>query len=373
MIYLDNAATTFQKPPEVYAAVLDAMRRCANPGRGSYRASAKAEQTVFQTRSLAAELFDCDVEQVCFTANATEGLNIAIRSVAGKGSRVLISGLEHNAVTRPLHAVGAEVVPVFAELFSKKAWIKAFAEALQQRVDAVVCTQVSNVFGMILPIEEIAGLCRQRGVPLIVDASQSAGSLPVSLRRWGASYIAMPGHKGLYGPQGTGILICGELPEPIRFGGTGSVSESPEMPAFLPDRLEAGTLNVPGIAGLGAGLRYLHRQNVEQIFRRQQSMVRASAEKLRELGGEPFYGPDQAGVLSFTISGLDPEDVCAYYSRNDVCLRAGLHCAPLAHRTVGTFPMGTVRMSLSSFTRMEDLERFYDLTRRLMMKKRKSL
>lgn len=372
MIYLDNAATTFQKPPEVYNAVLDAMRRCANPGRGGYSAARLAEQTVFQTRSLAAAMFDCAAEQVCFTANATEGLNVAIRSLVREGDRVVISGLEHNAVTRVLHALRAKVVPVRAPLFSEQSWIEGFADALREPTAAVVCLQVSNVFGSILPIDEISALCQEREVPLIVDASQSAGTVPVSLKRWRAAYIAMPGHKGLYGPQGTGLLICGRMPDPLRYGGTGSLSASAEMPDFLPDRLESGTQNVPGIAGLGAGLRYLQRQKPGAVLHRQQKLIRIAGNGLQELGVKVFYGRSQAGVLSFLLPGLDPEDACEAYAASGVALRAGLHCAPLAHETAGTFPAGTLRLSVSSFTGSEDLERFLDLSKKLLRKKTKT-
>ena len=369
MIYLDNAATTLQKPPAVYGAVMEAMRRCANPGRGGYPAAHLAEQTVFQTGSLAAAMFDCDVDRVCFTACATEGLNIAIRSLIRPGDRVVISGLEHNAVTRALHAVGAEIVPVHAPLFSAQGWLESFAEALKKPASAVVCLHVSNVFGAILPMDEISGICRERGVPLIVDASQSAGLLPVKLKKWQAAYIAMPGHKGLYGPQGTGLLLCGQMPEPLRFGGTGSLSASQSMPDFLPDRVEAGTMNVPGIAGLGAGLRYLQSRNLDAELRRQQSLIRFTATRLQELGVKSFFGQNQSGVLSFVIPGSDPEEACGFYGRHGVCLRAGLHCAPLAHQTAGTFPTGTLRLSLSSYTSKADLEQFLAWTGRLLRKK----
>lgn len=358
MIYLDNAATTLQKPPEVGRAVQWAMRMCASPGRGGYAAARLAEETVYQTRVLAAERFDCAPEQVCFTACATEGLNAAIRFLAGRGDRVVISGLEHNAVTRTLRAIGADVRAVTAPLFSEEAWLDAFSRALTPQTAALVCTQVSNVFGAVLPIDGIARLCAERGVPLVVDASQSAGILPVSLKKWNAAFVAMPGHKGLLGPQGTGLLLCGAVPDPLRFGGTGSQSAEQEMPEFLPDRMEAGTLNVPGIAGLGAGLRYLRTQKEAVILRRERGMIRKMAAGLSGLGAEVFAGPGQVGVLSFRIPGTDPVEAAARYADRGVAVRAGLHCAPLAHRTAGTFPAGTIRVSVSQLTDGTAPERF---------------
>ena len=214
MIYFDAAATTWQKPPQVRRAVARAMERLASPGRGGYRQAREAEQMMYDCRLAAAALFGCEPEQAVFTMNATHGLNIAVKSLVRRGGRVVISGFEHNAVVRPLHAAGARTVAAGRALFDPDAVLDAFDRAITRDTDAVICTHVSNVFGFILPVEEIAGLCRARGVPLIVDASQSAGILPVSLRGLGARFIAMPGHKGLYGPQGTGLLLCAEPGEP---------------------------------------------------------------------------------------------------------------------------------------------------------------
>lgn len=365
MIYLDSAATTFHKPAEVYRAVERAMRTCASPGRGGYAAAQAAEQTVYRCRALAADLFDCAPESVCFTSCATEGLNIAIRTLVRPGDRVVVSGLEHNAVTRPLHAIAAVTVPVRAPLFSPDAWAEAFAGAVTEETACVICTQVSNVFGAVLPIDRIAALCTARGVPLIVDASQAAGLLPVRLRAWQAAFVAMPGHKGLYGPQGTGLLLCGRMPEPLRFGGTGSISAEQTMPDFLPDRLEAGTLNVPGIAGLAAGLQYVRDLGRSDLPARERRMLARTAEDLHRLGASVWTGLSQAGVLSFCIPGVDPTEAAARFSERGIALRAGLHCAPLAHRTAGTFPAGTVRASVSSMTAPEDLAALVRTAKRL--------
>ena len=237
MIYLDSAATTFQKPAAVQRAVVRAMRTMSSPGRGGYAAAQQADELLFRCRSAAAELFSVpSSEQVVFTMNATHGLNIAIKSLVRPCGRVVVSGYEHNAVTRPLHALGAEVIVAAAPLFSPQETVEAFERALAHEPDAVICTHVSNVFGAILPIERIAQLCRGASVPLIIDASQSAGSLPIDFSALAPAFLAMPGHKGLYGPQGTGLLLCGSDALPLIEGGTGSESLRQSMPDFLPDR-----------------------------------------------------------------------------------------------------------------------------------------
>ena len=366
MIYLDCAATTLRKPPSVFRAVSEAMRLCSSPGRGGYETAQRAERVVFETRSLAAKAFDCAPEQVCFTANATEGLNIALRSLLRPGDRVLISGLEHNAVTRTITGLGAEMIPVKAPLFAPQAWRKAFEAGLERSPRAVVCLHVSNVFGCVLPVEEIGRLCAVRGVPFVVDAAQSAGVLPVSLRRTRASFLAMPGHKSLFGPQGTGLLLCGAAPKPLRFGGTGSDSLSQTMPEYLPDCLEAGTLNVPGIAGLGAGLRYLERVGLPG--KREGEMVRQTASRLQDLGARVFSGAGQTGVLSFLLPGAGTEEAAKQYAEQGIALRAGLHCAPLAHKTAGTLETGTIRLSVSALTEKQELDAFLRVTSRLLKK-----
>ena len=344
MIYLDNGATSFRKPPEVPRAVTDAMLRCANPGRGGYEAAMEAARTVFRCRETAAKLFDCQPEQVAFTSNCTHGLNIAIRTLVKPGKPVVISGFEHNAVTRPLHALGADIRVAGRKLFDQADTLAQFEDALKAGASAAVFTHVSNVFGYILPVESMAELCRQYHVPFIMDAAQSAGALPVRLGELGADFIAMPGHKGLLGPQGTGILLCGRQPEPLLFGGTGSESERQDMPEFLPDRVEPGTQNVPGIAGLHAGLLYLQRAGVERIGQRERAAARCCALRLQRLGLEVFSGPDQSGTVSFRPR-QDCEEAAQKLARQAIAVRAGLHCAPLAHESAGTLETGTVRIS----------------------------
>lgn len=344
MIYLDHGATSFPKPPCVARAVNRALYTCANPGRGSHGAAMAAAKVVFDCRERAGKLFDCDPEQVVFTANCTHGLNIAIRSLFRPGSRVVISGFEHNAVTRPLHALGAKISVAGRKLFDWEDTLSCFEDALKQGVDGAVFTHASNVFGYVLPVKALSGLCRQYGVPFVVDAAQSAGVLPVKLKQWGADFVAMPGHKGLLGPQGTGLLLCGADAQPLLYGGTGSASIRQEMPEFLPDRLEAGTVNVPGIAGLNAALVYLNCCGIAKIGEEERKLARKCAEKLEKLGFRVYFGDHQCGTVSF-LPDMDCEDLADQLGKRGIAVRAGLHCAPLAHESVGTLDTGTVRVS----------------------------
>ena len=308
MIYFDAGATTLQKPETVARAMYRAVGQLSSPGRGSYPATRAAEETDLQCRTLAAKLFGvADPARVVFTSCATHGLNIAVHTLVKPGGRVIISGYEHNAVTRPLHAIpGVELTVADGPLFDGEEMVRQFAAALACPADAVICTHVSNVFGFRLPVERIAALCREKGVPFVLDASQSAGMLPVDMDALGAAFIAMPGHKGLYGPQGTGLLLCGAEPEPLLRGGTGSQSILQEMPEELPDRLEAGTHNMPGIAGLLEGLRFVEQQGVGRIARHD-STYGGTAAGYSRCGGVLYpggWGTDRCAELSPGRLGL---------------------------------------------------------------------
>ena len=344
MTYLDNGATSFHKPDTVYRAMRCALDNCANPGRGGYHAAMAAAKTVLRCRERAGEMFHCPPEQVVFTANCTHGLNIAIETLVNPGARVVISGFEHNAVTRPLYARDAKITVAGRKLFDWADMLESFERALKKGADGAVFTHVSNVFGYILPVEEMAKLCRQYAVPFIIDAAQSAGMLPIDLEALGADFIAMPGHKGLLGPQGTGILLCGRSPKPLIQGGTGSLSADQKMPDFLPDMAEAGTLNVPGIAGLSAGIQYVMQQGPQKILRREQQEAERCGKALEKLGFRVFMGPHQSGTLSF-VPHIDCEEAAKIFGDRGIAVRAGLHCAPLAHESAGTLKSGTVRIS----------------------------
>ena len=371
MIYFDAGATTLQKPETVARAMYRAVGQLSSPGRGSYPATRAAEETDLQCRTLAARLFGvADPARVVFTSCATHGLNIAVHTLVKPGGRVIISGYEHNAVTRPLHAIpGVEITVADGPLFDGEEMVRQFAAALACPADAVICTHVSNVFGFRLPVERIAALCREKGVPFVLDASQSAGMLPVDMDALGAAFIAMPGHKGLYGPQGTGLLLCGAEPEPLLRGGTGSQSILQEMPEDLPDRLEAGTHNMPGIAGLEAGLRFV-RERRERIERHERALIARAAAALRGMDGVTVYAArdaaEQVGVLSFNLDGREPEETADALAQRGFALRGGLHCAPYAHRTAGTLPNGTVRLSVSAFTSAADIDAFAHVLRSIV-------
>ena len=344
MTYLDSGATSFPKPRAVTDAVLCAMETCGNPGRGGYEAAMRAARTVLRCRERAGELFDCEPEQVVCTTSCTHGLNMAIRTLVKPGSRVVISGFEHNAVTRPLHALGANITVAGRKLFDQADTLEQFEKALKRGVDAAVFTHVSNVFGYILPVEEMAQLCKKYRVPFIVHCAQSAGTLPVSLRNWGADFIAMPGHKGLLGPMGTGLLLCSRVPNPVLAGGTGRQSENQLMPDFLPDAGEAGTVNVPGIAGLSAGIDLIQKEGPEQIFLREQREMQRCVKRMEKFGFRVFSGENQCGTVSF-VPDCGCEELAGFLGKQGVCVRAGLHCAPLAHESAGTLSTGTVRIS----------------------------
>ena len=364
MIYFDSAATTLQKPEAVSRAVAGAIQSMTTPGRGDYPAARRAAELMLRCRTEAAELFGVpEPDNVILTSNATHGLNIAIKSLVSPGDTVVISGYEHNAVTRPLRAVGGVSARIVnGRLFDPEQMAEGFRKAVDGSVKAAVCTHVSNVFGYALPIDEIAALCRSRGVPLIVDASQSAGILPIDLQKWGAAYVAMPGHKGLYGPQGTGLLLCGEgQPRPLLEGGTGSLSRQQEMPDFLPDRLEAGTQNVHGAAGLLEGLRFVRRQGLGRIAGHEAVLIRQLAEGLRRKGTYHVYDGGDSPVLSVIPRQTDPESAADLLARQGVAVRAGLHCAPLAHQTAGTAETGTMRFSASVFNTPEEVDHVLSL------------
>lgn len=369
MIYLDSAATSLQKPPEVSRAVVRAMQSCASPGRGDHAAAMRAAETVYSCREEAAALFHMQQsENVVFTMNATHALNIAVASLIHAGMRVAASGFEHNAVMRPLYASGATIMTSDSPLFDSAGMLRWFERSLPE-ADAAVCTCVSNVFGFALPVAEIAALCRRYGVPLILDASQSAGILDLNFPELGAEFAAMPGHKGLLGPQGTGILLCKNGGEPLLRGGTGGDSRSHFMPETLPERLEAGTHNVCGIAGLREGIRFVRRKTVQKIHTDEIRLMRRLTARLNGLAALRVYSPEggpQTGVLSVVPRTMSCDALSERLGAMGIAVRSGLHCAPLGHETAGTQESGTVRFSVSPFNTMQEMDRTADVLEKIL-------
>jgi len=364
-IYLDNAATTWPKPEEVYRAVDTAMREHgANPGRGSYRMSIGAQRIVDETRQEVCRLFNApNPERVIFTLNCTDALNIVLKGLIKSGDRVVTGPYEHNSVTRPLYSLGRSGAQIVMAKPTKTFGIDLdhFREVCRDRVDYVVLSHASNVTGYVSPVKEIAEITHERGGLLILDTAQSAGDLEIDMQDLGVDILAAAGHKGLYGPMGTGVLVLSApLPvKPFREGGTGFKSESPEQPEEYPWRLEAGTLNLPGIAGLAAGVRFVRSIGVNAIAEHEASLARVLADGLRQIDGvSVFCDPaPRTGVVSFR---LDAADVAVTGTILDeafgIAVRTGLHCSPAAHRAIGTLPEGTVRVSFGQFNTSGDVD-----------------
>ena len=378
MIYFDSAATSFHRPPTVMRAVADSIRLHAGYGRSGHAAAERAAEAVYDCRMSAAELFGLSApERVVFCQNATQALNTAIFGLSLAKKRVVISGYEHNAVYRPLiergDRDGTQVVIAQSDLFDTQGAFNAFDRLLDESCGLCICTMVSNVFGNILPVEGIGRLCRERGIPFIIDASQAAGSLTVDARRLSADIICVPGHKGLLGPVGTGLmLLCTDImPTPFLFGGTGGESESPRQPMSPPERYESGTQNIAGICGLREGIRYVLRQRTA-IRRQEAKLIAYLKNELTKISGVTVYGGTVeacGGLFSFNAAGWDCETVAARLAEHGIAVRAGLHCAPLAHRSVGTERCGTVRISCCGENTLREAERFCNVLEEITRRK----
>lgn len=375
MIYLDNAATSFPKPPSVIRAMTEALTEYgANPGRGGHQLALKAGRTVEKCRELAAEFFGApSPERVIFTRNCTESLNLAIMGMLHKGDEVICSHGEHNAVMRPLERFvsrGDITVKLLRPDGQGLLSPDTLRRAITSRTSLVICCHASNVTGVIQPVAELGAVCRERGVPLLVDAAQTAGVLDVSLSRLNADMIAAPGHKGLMGPHGTGLLILREdmNPEPLILGGTGSASESVRQPELLPDRYESGTLNLPGIAGLAAGLEFVSRQR-EDIHRYETGLNDRLRRQLDQIPGLTLLGSariPRVGITAIVPAGGDSAALADALDATGVAVRGGLHCAPAMHSYLGTMKSGAVRFSPGPFNTERDIDDAAALVARLM-------
>lgn len=369
MIYLDNAATTFPKPEAVYRAQDSAARSIGvSPNRGGYRQSLAASRLVFEVREALATLLGItDSSRIILTHSATEALNLAIKGLLRPGDHVVSTSMEHNSLARPLYAAAATGVSIDWVQADRNGYVTADAIMAAVRSDTrlVAVTHCSNVTGSVNPVAEIGALLRARGVLFLVDGAQSAGSLPVDVMAMNIDLFAAPGHKGLYGPQGTGLLYIAPGIElrPLLHGGTGSGSTELELPMELPERYESGTMNTPALAGLKAGVDFLLAQGVATVHAAEQELVARLIAGLQGIAGITVYNADpqrpRGAVVSFTAAGLDPSRIGFLLdSSYAIAVRVGLHCAPLAHKTIGTFPEGTVRVSPGMFTTAGEIDRF---------------
>lgn len=362
MIYLDNAATSYPKPPDVATAIAGFLAgKAGNPGRSGHRLALAAHGVVADTRRLLAVLLGAgDPARLVFTLNATDALNLALHGLLRPGDRVVTTSMEHNAVARPLAALAESGVRVDRVRCARDGSLDPADLERELRLAPtrlVAMTHASNVCGTVLPVVEAADLAHRHGALILVDAAQTAGVLPIDVTAQGIDLLAVPGHKGLLGPTGTGALYVAPGVElrPIRQGGTGSRSEQLRQPDELPDRLEAGTLNTVGIAGLGAAVRSLGEDGLARVRAHEQALTARLLAGLAEIPGVRVYGPGdaarQVAVVSVTVDGWDPLDLGAALDTSfGIAVRSGLHCAPLAHRTLGTYPQGTVRLAPGATT-----------------------
>ncbi len=363
LVYLDNAATSWPKPPGVAHAVSDYFEYPgANPGRSGHRLSVEAARIVYQTREAVAGFFNLDDPlRVVFGQNITDAINMALQGILRPGDHVITTGMEHNAVMRPLRDLESRgilltIVPCSKTGLVDPAGIEA---AIRPETIMVVVNRASNVCGTLQPVSQIGEITRRHGILLLTDEAQSAGAVPLDMQADKVDLLAFTGHKSLYGPMGTGGLLIGERVDldrftPLRFGGTGSRSEHEIQPEFLPDRFESGTLNAAGLAGLSAALAWLSTQGIEAVQQYETALCRRLIGGLLNLPGVTVFGPlnaeQQTATVSFNMDGFSPSEIGQTLDEQfGILCRVGLHCSPAAHRSLGTFPMGTVRLGLGYF------------------------
>lgn len=369
LIYFDNAATTFPKPATVPTAVKGCIERYGgNPGRGSHPLSALASDLIYACRESAANFFGCEPEQVAFTYSATYALNMAIKGLLKPGGHVLISGMSHNAVYRPVAAM-AERGGIAFDIYphrpgdTAKDILRGIKSMIKPETTMIVSTHMSNICSAVEPIEQIGALCRQRNIRFVVDGAQSGGHLPIDVKKMNITALCLPGHKGLYGVQGIGMLICGDSEtkySTLIEGGSGINSLDSAMPEVLPEHFEAGTPGTPAIAGLLAGLDWVKHVGIGELHEHGAAL---SSYLWNELSSDPFYtvyGSGDGGVLSFNAGDYAPSEVSKYLSDNGICTRSGYHCAPAAHKSVGSFENGSVRVSFSYMNSVKEVNMLLD-------------
>lgn len=375
MIYFDNAATTLQKPETVAKVVAEAISSLGNSGRGAYDAALYSMRTVYETRELINEFFNGDgPEQVAFMSNATEALNTAISGMLQPGDHVITTVMEHNSVLRPLYlqeqkGVAVTVLPVGEDGIVSS---EAFEDAIRPDTEAIVCTHASNVTGTALNLYRIGEACKRHGLRFIVDVSQSAGILPIDMQAMNIDALCFTGHKGLFGPQGTGGLCLrkGVTIRPLKSGGSGIHSFDKEQPQFMPELLEAGTVNAHSIAGLRAGLEYIKQESLERLYTKETLLTKTFYEGVRRIDGVKIYGnfdqEKRAPIVALNIRDEDAAKVSEIlWEDYGIATRAGAHCAPLMHESLGTTEQGVVRFSFSSFNTMEEIKTAIEAIREL--------
>ena len=376
MIYFDNAATSGKKPQSVIKAVERSLvYLSANPGRSGHSLSVRAAEEVYKARSIVADFFDASgPEAVAFTANCTESLNFVIKGYAKPSVTILTSDLEHNAVMRPLNKCSAQYDTFSVSLFDDRETLKSFQEKIEKMPDLVVCTAASNVLGKKLPLTEIGKICKEKGILFTVDAAQAAGVENISMREMNIDYLCIAPHKGLYSPMGLGILIADKpIPDTIIEGGTGTDSISFVQPENMPERFESGTVNLPAISGVTAGIDFVKKIGPKNIELKEMAVLQRIYDSIRNNERVILYTPRPdseryAPVLSFNIKGMNSLEVAAMLSKYGVAVRAGLHCAPTAHRKIGTEDIGTVRIAPSVFSTFEDADRFVSIINKKITK-----
>ncbi len=367
-MYFDNSATSFPKPECVYNAVMDYMKNVgASPGRGTYAKAEEANRLLYQTRKAAARLFGAPrPSNIVFTANSTEAINLVIKGILRQGDHVITTSCEHNAVWRPLKKLEQSlgiVVHTIPCSPDGSISVKDAESLLSPLVRLAVFVHSSNVIGSVFPVGELTEIARKHGVPVLVDASQTAGCVPIDVEELGVDYLAFTGHKGLMGPSGTGGLYIrdGLVLDTLKEGGTGSMAVSPFQPEDAPDRYEAGTINMAGLAGFKASLEFIDETGIEEISRHKQSLITRLMEGLESESDIIMYGPPsgvlRSGLLSLNIGGASPYDIAALLDkRYGIMTRAGLHCAPQAHRVLGTVETGTLRVSVGWFNTKQQID-----------------
>lgn len=367
MIYLDNSATTYPKPQTVLTSSMAAMRASANPGRSGHNMSLAAAEKIYSARRTAADFFGVENEEnIIFTPSCTTSLNMAIKGLLQSGDHVVVSSMEHNAVMRPLERLknkGISYTKADVFIGDDDKTTDSFRHSINAKTRLIICTQASNVWGIRLPIERLCALAHAYGLLFIVDAAQSAGVIPIDMHE-GYDVLCAAGHKGLYGPMGTGLMILSgnNTMQTIIEGGTGSNSYSLEQPGDLPDRFESGTPNFPGIMGFKSGIEFVGSRKIEKIAEHEFRLIRYLYGKLEKMPKIKLYTPmpdDRyfVPVLSFNADGYDSEEVAAILNKNNIAVRAGLHCAPCAHEAMGTLDCGAVRISPSAFTKPNEIDR----------------